>query len=102
MTTNEKELAILDCNLVVEGDFTVNGTIYNVYKIEDLHKVEGFTEKLKIPSFCSSKEQIYITNLTINGDFIICNELQYEITINGYSLFHYYISHQHSLSIETI
>ena len=45
MTSNEKELAILDCNLVVEGDFTVNGTIYNVDKIEDLHKVEGFTEK---------------------------------------------------------
>ena len=32
MTSNEKELAILDCNLVVEGDFTVNGTIYNVDK----------------------------------------------------------------------
>ena len=93
MTSNEKELAILDCNLVVEGDFTVNGTIYNVDKIEDLHKVEGFTEKLKTPPICSSKEQTYTTELTINGDFIICNELQYEITVNGCSV---------SLSTETI
>ena len=83
MTNNEPQLYILDSNLVIDGDLTVNGTVYMVKTIADLDKIEGISS-ITIPPICTSDEKVNTpSSITIDGDFIICDELKYELTVNG-------------------
>ena len=79
------KLSILDTNLVIEGDFTVNGTVYYVKTIADLDKIENISS-INIPPISSSDEQVFTpSSITIDGNFIICDELKYTLTVNGSS-----------------
>ena len=81
--SNEPQLHILDSNLVIDGDFTVNGTVYTVKTIADLDKIEGIST-ITIPPVSTSDEKINTaSSIVIDGDFIICDELKYELTVNG-------------------
>ena len=81
--SNEPNLHILDSNLVIDGDFTVNGTVYMVKTIADLDKIEGIST-ITIPPVSTSNEKINTaSSIVIDGDFIICDELKYELTVNG-------------------
>ena len=83
MTNNEPNLHILDSNLVIENDFTVNGTVYIVKTIADLDKIEGISS-ITIPPVSTSDDKINTpSSITIDGDFIICEELKYELTVIG-------------------
>ena len=78
-----KQLFILSNNLVVEGDFTVTGTIYNVKTIAELDNIENISS-IVIPPICSSNEQVVnSSSMIIEGDFIICEELKYTLTVTG-------------------
>ena len=81
--SNEPNLHILDSNLAIDGDFTVNGTVYMVKTIADLDKIEGIST-ITIPPVSTSNEKINTaSSIVIDGDFIICDELKYELTVNG-------------------
>tara|TARA_B100000029_G_C17170984_1_gene813260 strand:- start:135 stop:413 length:279 start_codon:yes stop_codon:yes gene_type:complete len=81
--SNEPNLHILDSNLVIDGDFTVNGTVYMVKTIADLDKIEGISS-ITIPPVSTSNEKINTaSSIVIDGDFIICEELKYELTVIG-------------------
>ena len=81
--SNEPNLHILDSNLVIDGDFTVNGTVYSVKTIADLDKIEGIST-ITIPPVSTSNEKINTpSSITIDGDFIICDELKYELAVIG-------------------
>ena len=54
--SNQTQLSILDTNLVVEGDFTVNGTLYYAKTIKDLDKIENISS-ITIPPISSSDSQ---------------------------------------------
>ena len=83
MTSNEPNLHILDSNLAIDGDFTVNGTVYIVKTIADLDKIEGIST-VTIPPVSTSDDKINTpSSITIDGDFIICEELKYELTVIG-------------------
>ena len=85
MTNNEPQLYILDSNLVIEGDLIVNGTVYMVKTIADLDKIEGISS-ITIPPISTSDEKVNTaSSVTIDGDFIICDELNYDLTVNGTS-----------------
>ena len=83
MTDNKPNLYILDSNLVIDNDFTVNGTVYMVKTIDDLQKIDGISS-ITIPPISTSDEVTNTTSyITIDGDFIICDELNYNLTISG-------------------
>ena len=83
MTKREPELFILDSNLEVDGDFTVSGTIYMVKTIADLQKIEGI-DTITIPPVSTDSAMINTaSSINIDGDFIICDELNYNLCING-------------------
>ena len=82
MTESQSNLYILDSNLSIDGDFTVTGTIYNAQTIADLQKIDGISS-ITIPPISTGDEVINTSSITIEGDFIICNELNYNLCING-------------------
>lgn len=83
MTDNKPNLYILDSNLSIDGDFTITGITYFVKNIADLQKIDGISS-ITIPPISTSNE---ITNtassVVIDGDFIVCEELGYNLTISG-------------------
>ena len=83
MTDSEPKLYILDSNLSIQGDLTVSGKTYFVRTIEDLQKIDGISS-ITIPPISTSDE---VTNtassVVIDGDFIICDELNYNLTVLG-------------------
>jgi len=81
-----KELILLTQCLFVKGDVSVNGTIYNVKHIHDLYKLDDFIDKSWIPSKIKLDEAELLcveNDVIIDGNLIICEELGYNITING-------------------
>ena len=83
MTDSEPKLYILDSNLTIEGDFTVSGKTYFVKTIEDLQKINGISS-ITIPPISTSDEVTNTTSsITIDGDFIICDELNYILNVCG-------------------
>ena len=83
MTDNKPNLYILDSNLAIEGDLTVSGNTYLVKTIADLQKIDGISS-ITIPPISTSDE---VTNtpssVNIDGDFIICDELGYNLIVTG-------------------
>ena len=79
------QLSILDSNLVIDGDFTVKGTVYHVKTIADLEKIENISSITIPPISSSDKEIVTSSSVTIDGDFIICDELKYTLTVSGIS-----------------
>ena len=83
--SSQTELFILDSNLIIEENLTVNGIVYYVKTIADLDKIEGI-RNITIPPISSSNEKVATTNsLSIDGNFIICEELKYTLSVNGTS-----------------
>lgn len=81
-----KEFILLTQCLFVKGDVTVNGTIYNVKHIHDLYNLVDYIDKSWIPTKhkLDDAELICVENdVIIDGNLIICDELGYNITING-------------------
>ena len=83
MTDSEPKLYILDSNLSIQGDLTISGKTYFVRTIEDLQKIDGISS-ITIPPISTSDE---VTNtassVVIDGDFIICEELNYNLSVSG-------------------
>lgn len=83
MTDSEPKLYILDSNLFIQGDLTISGKTYFVRTIQDLQKIDGISS-ITIPPISTSDE---VTNtassVVIDGDFIICEELNYNLTVSG-------------------
>ncbi len=83
MTDSEPKLYILDSNLSIEGDLTVSGKTYFVRTIEDLQKIDGISS-ITIPPISTSDEVTNTTSsITIDGDLIICEELNYNLIVCG-------------------
>tara|TARA_B100001013_G_scaffold293760_1_gene193903 strand:+ start:2934 stop:3197 length:264 start_codon:yes stop_codon:yes gene_type:complete len=75
---------ITDCTLI-NGNLTVNGTIYYVKSKQDLQQIESLDSTIVFEKInLANTTLVCIENdLLVNGNLIICEELDYGFTVTG-------------------
>ena len=82
--TTDEDMYLTGC-LLINGDLTVNGTLYNVKSISDLSKIDCIDKTIIFDKInLDNISLIHIEDdVVINGNFIMCEELGYVLTVNG-------------------
>jgi len=75
--------------LLINGNLTVNGTLYNVKSISELSKIDCIDKTIVLDKINLDNISLHHIkdDLVINGNFIICEELGYGLTVNGTATF---------------
>ena len=72
-------------NMAINGNLTVNGTIYYVKSKQDLQQIESLDSTIVFEKInLANTTLVCIENdLLVNGNLIICEELDYGFTVTG-------------------
>ena len=83
-TTIDGDMYITDC-ILINGNLTVNGTMYYVRSKQDLHKVESLDTTISFEKINLDNTTLVCINndVVVNGNLIMCEELGYQLTVKG-------------------